>query len=90
MAEDCLLKFKTNDGHVVRVGDIGKSVVRDLGAITDANDLEPNFFYARDYDESTATLGEISNIQVEPSWSGDAETLKAGDAIAFGTLDLLN
>lgn len=90
MAKDCLFKVKLNDGTVAQVGDVGKSVVRDLGDITDVNDLEPNFFYARDYNgEEAFSLGEISNIQVEPSWSG-AEPLENGDAVVFGTNDLLD
>ena len=90
MAENCILKFKTDDGHVVQVGDMGKTLIRDLGTASTADELEPNFFYARDYDGTDGNkLGEISNIQVEPTWSGDTDTLKAGDAIAFGTDDLL-
>lgn len=90
MAEDCILKLKTNDGHTVQVGDMGKTMVRPLGDIASADDMEVNFFYARDYTgEDGNALGEIRNIQVEPAWTGDVSALNPGDAIAFGTPDLL-
>ena len=90
MAEDAILKLKTSDGHIVQVGDMGKSIVRSMDGVASADDMELNFFYSRDFEGTEGNmLGEISNIQVEPTWNGDTTTLKAGDAIAFGTDDLL-
>lgn len=90
MAEDCILKLKTNNGHIVQVGDMGKTMVRPLGDIASADDMEVNFFYARDYTgEDGNALGEIRNIQVEPEWDGDVSKLNAGDAFAYSTPDLL-
>lgn len=90
MAEDCLLKIRLSADKVVQVGDTGKTVVRDLGDLTEVDQLEPNFFYCREYNEtsgSTLALGEISNIRVEPKFTGD---LNVGDAVVFGSSDLLD
>lgn len=91
MAEDAILKLKTNDGHIVQVGDMGKTVVRSMDGVTSADDMEPNFFYARDYEgEEGVMLGEIRNIQVEPEWDGDVSKLNAGDTFVYSTPNLLD
>lgn len=91
MAEDCILKLKFNDDHIVQVGDMGKSIVRSMDGVTSADDMELNFFYSRDYaGKDGAMLGEISNIQVEPEWDGDVAKLNAGDAFVYSTPNLLD
>ena len=91
MVEDTILKLKLSDDHVVQVGDMGKTVVRSMDGVTSADDMELNFFYARDYDgEDGAVLGEIKNFQVEPEWDGDVSKLKAGDAFIYSTPNLLD
>lgn len=91
MAEDAILKLKTNDGHIVQVGDMGKSMVRSMDGVTSADDMELNFFYSRDYEgEQGAMLGEIKNIQVEPEWDGDVSKLNAGDTFVYSTPNLLD
>lgn len=91
MAEDCILKLKTSDGHIVQVGDMGKSIVRSMEGVASADDMELNFFYSRDYEGTEgAMLGEISNIQVEPEWDGNVSKLQAGDTFVFSTPNLLD
>lgn len=92
MVEDTILKLKLSDDHVVQVGDTGKTVVRSMDGVTSADDMELNFFYARDYDAdgSAVSLGEIKNIQVEPEWDGNVSKLQAGDTFVFGTPNLLD
>lgn len=91
MAEDAILKLKTNDGHIVQVGDMGKSIVRSMDGVASADDMELNFFYSRDYEGTEgAVLGEISNIQVEPEWDGDVSKLNAGDTFVYSTPNLLD
>lgn len=91
MVEDTILKLKLSDDHVVQVGDMGKTVVRSMDGVTSADDMAPNFFYARDYDEDgAASLGEIKNIQVEPEWDGDVSKLNAGDTFVYSTPNLLD
>ena len=59
--------------------------------VTSADDMEPNFFYARDYEgEEGVMLGEIRNIQVEPEWDGDVSKLNAGDTFVYSTPNLLD
>lgn len=91
MVEDAILRLRTNDDHVVQVGDMGKSIVRSMDGVTSADDMELNFFYSRDYEgKDGAMLGEISNIQVEPEWDGDVAKLNAGDAFVYSTPNLLD
>ena len=88
MAEDAILKLKISDDHTVQVGDMGKTVVRSMDGVASADDMELNFFYSRDCEGAEgAMLGEISNIRVEPKFTGD---IGVGDAVVFGSNDLLN
>lgn len=90
MAKDVLAKVKLNTGEVVRVGDVGKTVVRKMTAETTIDNMEYNFFYSMDVEDApptVAALGEISNIQVEPSEDA-VDELQAGDSVIYGTGDL--
>lgn len=78
------------DGQSVRVGDVGKSVIRALpaGAST-AEDLEDHFLYMVDPPIEVSGSSEITNIQVEPSANKEPADMLAGGAIVYGTGDLL-
>lgn len=84
-------KARTEEGEevILRMGDTGKTLVRPLPE--EGTELEEHVLYAGDLDESsqTAKVGEVSNIQISPQWSGNPEDLKAGDAFIFAGKDLL-
>lgn len=96
---DSLMAWRNPDGDVCRVGDRGKTVVRDWPAETfntaKAEDFEENFLYMLEDPNgggggtSTATLGEINSINVEPKLNKPIEEMVAGEAIAYVTGDLL-
>lgn len=88
---DSLFVVKTKTGEAIRVGDVGKTVVRDLPPDATEDTLEPYFFYSKEHKGvSSLSLGEVNNIQVEPSWSGNEAQLDGGDAIVYGSDDLLD
>lgn len=89
MAQDAIAYFKSSNGEVARVGDVGKTVIRQMFSTYTIDDLEVNFFYSTDVADSpeSTSVGEINNIQIEPSMPEGRE-LKAGDAIIFGSEDL--
>lgn len=90
MAIDLLAKVKLSTGEVGRVGDVGKTVIRELEPDTTEDQMEYNFFYSTDVVESgPVSIGEISNIQVEPSFDEETGVINAGDSIIYGTGDLL-
>lgn len=89
MAVDFLAKVKLPDGGVGRIGDVGKTAVRELGPDATEDDLEHNFFYATDVVDVPNAIGEISNIQVEPSFDIEHDTLNEGDSVVYSTGDLL-
>ena len=89
MAVDFLAKVKLTTGEVGRIGDVGKTAVKELGPDATEDDLEHNFFYATDVVDTPNTIGEISNIQVERSFDPKRDQLKAGDSVVYVTGDLL-
>lgn len=91
MATDFIAKVKLDTGEVGRIGDVGKTVIRKLEPDTTEDQLEYNFFYATDVVESDepSAIGEISNIQVEPSFNAETDTINEGDSIIYSTGDLL-
>ena len=96
---DSLMAWRNPDGDVCRVGDRGKTVVRDWPAETfntaKAEDFEENFLYMLEDPNgggggtSVGTLGEINSINVEPKLNKPIEEMVAGEAIAYVTGDLL-
>lgn len=91
MATDFIAKVKLDTGEVGRIGDVGKTVIRKLEPDTTEDQMEYNFFYATDVVESDApaSIGEISNIQVEPSFNDETDVINEGDSIVYSTGDLL-
>lgn len=96
---DSLMAWRNPDGDVCRVGDRGKTVVRDWPTETfnaaTADDFEENFFYMLEDPSGgggtghTGMIGEISQINVEPKLNKPIEEMVAGEAIAYVTGDLL-
>lgn len=96
---DSLMVWRNPDGDVCRVGDRGKTVVRDWPTETfntaTAEDFEENFFYMLEDPNGgggtghTGMIGEISQINVEPKLNKPIEDMVAGEAIAYVTGDLL-
>lgn len=96
---DSLMAWRNPDGDVCRVGDRGKTVVRDWPAETfntaKAEDFEENFLYMLEDPSGgggtghTGMIGEISQINVEPKLNKPIEEMVAGEAIAYVTGDLL-
>lgn len=82
-------KDESGDDVILRFGDTGKTVVRSLPA--DDTELEEHILYAADLDESAVTsqVGEVSNFQIAPDWSGNTDDLQAGDAFIYAGEDLL-
>lgn len=75
--------------QAVRVGDVGKTVIRDLPPDPTIDDLEEFYFYTTDAPANEGYIGEINNIQVEPVLNTTPEDMKAGDAISYVAYDLL-
>lgn len=75
--------------QAVRVGDTGKTVIRDLPPDPTIDDLEEFYFYTTDAPANEGYIGEINNIQVEPVLNTTPEDMKAGDAISYVAYDLL-
>lgn len=75
--------------QAVRVGDVGKTVIRDLPPDPTIDDLEEFYFYTTDAPANEGFIGEINNIQVEPVLNKDPEEMEAGDAISYVAYDLL-
>lgn len=95
---DSLMAWRNPDGDVCRVGDRGKTVVRDWPTETfnaaTADDFEENFFYMLEAPSGgggtgTGMIGEINQINVEPKLNKPIEEMVAGEAIAYVTGDLL-
>ena len=90
MTKDSLFTMKLQSGEIVRVGDVGKTVVRPHPQDNDPDNYEPFFFYGRTVDTSTAGyIGEINDIQVEPNARPTDENVKAGQTIVYNSGDLL-
>lgn len=91
MEKDTLLSLKLKTGEIVRVGDVGKTVVRPMPSQpADPDSYEPFFFYGRTVDVSQAGyIGEINDIQVEPNARPTDENMKAGQTIVYNSGDLL-
>lgn len=88
---DGMLVTKTSTGEAVRVGDTGKTVVRDLPPDASIDNIEPYFFYAKEHTGiDPNTLSEITNIQVEPEWTENVSQLDKGDAMIYNADDLLD
>lgn len=83
--------MKLQSGEIVRVGDVGKTVVRPRPQDElNPDSYEPFFFYGRTVDVSTAGyIGEINDIQVEPNARPTNENVKAGQTIVYNSGDLL-
>lgn len=75
--------------QAVRVGDVGKTVIRDLPPDPTIDDLEEFYFYTTDAPANEGYIGEINNIQVEPVLNTTPEDMEAGDAISYVAYDLL-
>lgn len=75
--------------QAVRVGDMGKTVIRDLPPDPTIDDLEEFYFYTTDAPANEGYIGEINNIQVEPVLNKTPEEMEAGDAISYVAYDLL-
>lgn len=73
----------------VRVGDVGKTVIRDLPENPTIDSLEEFYFYTTDAPANEGYIGEINNIQVEPVLNKRPEDMEAGDAISYVAYDLL-
>lgn len=89
MVVDFLAKVKLPDGGVGRIGDVGKTAVKELGPDATEADLEHNFFYSTDVVDVPNGIGEIRNIQVERSFDPEHDTLNEGDSVVYSTGDLL-
>lgn len=85
---DTILFTKIGE-QAVRVGDVGKTVIRDLPPDPTIDDLEEFYFYTTDAPANEGFIGEINNIQVEPVLNKDPEEMEAGDAISYVAYDLL-
>lgn len=85
---DTILFTKIGE-QAVRVGDVGKTVIRDLPPDPTIDDLEEFYFYTTDAPANEGYIGEINNIQVEPVLNTTPEDMKAGDAISYVAYDLL-
>lgn len=85
---DTILFTKIGE-QAVRVGDVGKTVIRDLPPDATIDDLEEFYFYTTDAPANEGYIGEINNIQVEPVLNKTPEEMEAGDAISYVAFDLL-
>lgn len=85
---DTILFTKIGE-QAVRVGDVGKTVIRDLPENPTIDSLEEFYFYTTDAPANEGYIGEINNIQVEPVLNKDPEDMEAGDAISYVAYDLL-
>lgn len=85
---DTILFTKIGE-QAVRVGDVGKTVIRDLPPDATIDDLEEFYFYTTDAPANEGYIGEINNIQVEPVLNKTPEEMEAGDAISYIAFDLL-
>lgn len=85
---DTILFTKIGE-QAVRVGDVGKTVIRDLPSDATIDDLEEFYFYTTDAPANEGFIGEINNIQVEPVLNKTPEEMEAGDAISYVAFDLL-
>lgn len=85
---DTILFTKIGE-QAVRVGDVGKTVIRDLPPDPTIDDLEEFYLYTTDAPANEGFIGEINNIQVEPVLNKDPEEMEAGDAISYVAYDLL-
>lgn len=85
---DTILFTKIGE-QAVRVGDVGKTVIRDLPSDATIDDLEEFYFYTTDAPANEGYIGEINNIQVEPVLNKTPEEMEAGDAISYVAFDLL-
>lgn len=85
---DTILFTKIGE-QAVRVGDVGKTVIRDLPQDATIDDLEEFYFYTTDAPANEGYIGEINNIQVEPVLNKTPEEMEAGDAISYVAFDLL-
>lgn len=85
---DTILFTKIGE-QAVRVGDVGKTVIRDLPSDATIDDLEEFYFYTTDAPANGGYIGEINNIQVEPVLNKTPEEMEAGDAISYVAFDLL-
>lgn len=85
---DTILFTKIGE-QAVRVGDVGKTVIRTLPQDPIIDDLEEFYFYTTDAPANEGFIGEINNIQVEPVLNKDPEEMEAGDAISYVAYDLL-
>lgn len=93
---DCIAKIKLSTGEVARIGDMGHSHVKEWPTdnLNDAtlDDFDPNYFYMLEAvggGGTASTLGEITNIQVDPE-NSDVSTMKAGEAFAYEITDLFD
>ena len=85
---DTILFTKIGE-QAVRVGDVGKTVIRDLPPDATVDSLEEFYFYTADAPANEGYIGEINNIQVEPVLNKNPEDMEAGDAISYVAYDLL-
>lgn len=85
---DTILFTKIGE-QAVRVGDVGKTVIRTLPQDPTIDDLEEFYFYTTDAPANEGYIGEINNIQVEPVLNKNPEDIEAGDAISYVAYDLL-
>ena len=85
---DTILFTKIGE-QAVRVGDVGKTVIRTLPPDATVDDLEEFYFYTTDAPANEGYIGEINNIQVEPVLNKTPEEMEAGDAISYVAYDLL-
>lgn len=85
---DTILFTKIGE-QAVRVGDVGKTVIRTLPPDATIDDLEEFYFYTTDAPANEGFIGEINNIQVEPVLNKTPEEMEAGDAISYVAYDLL-
>lgn len=85
---DTILFTKIGE-QAVRVGDVGKTVIRDLPPNATIDSLEEFYFYTTDAPANEGYIGEINNIQVEPVLNKNPEDMEAGDAISYVAYDLL-
>lgn len=85
---DTILFTKIGE-QAVRVGDVGKTVIRDLPPDATIDSLEEFYFYTTDAPANEGYIGEINNIQVEPVLNKNPEDMEAGDAISYVAYDLL-
>ena len=85
---DTILFTKIGE-QAIRVGDVGKTVIRTLPPDATIDDLEEFYFYTTDAPANEGFIGEINNIQVEPVLNKTPEEMEAGDAISYVAYDLL-